>query len=349
MIRMMNVSKEFGGPLARLRGERVRALDGVTLEIAPGAAVGLVGPNGAGKSTLIRLLLGYVGPTRGGVQVGGMMPRDYAERHGIAYVPDRVSLPPAWTVRSALNAFGALGEVERSGQRADRVMRRLGLADIAGRRVAALSKGNLQRLALAQALLADRKVMVLDEGTDGLDPEWVARVREMLAEWRRADPERVLVYASHDLDEVERVTEQAVVLAEGRVRETIDLRGGGGPVPGYRLEVEGADAGRRVEAAFPGALPVAGDAHAFRVAAGSPRDLTRRLQQLIDGGGVVRAVIPDAPTLRERYRLGLGAAVASASASAADSASSSGAASSSGSASAADSEGAPARGGRGGA
>jgi ABC-2 type transport system ATP-binding protein len=305
MIRLQDVAKDFGGPLARLRGERVRALNGVTLEVPAGAAVGLVGPNGAGKSTLIRLLLGYIGPTRGGVQVGGMLPRDYAERHGIAYVPDRVSLPPSWTVREALRAFAALGEVDEPAERVERWMRRLGLAEIAGRRVMALSKGNLQRLGLAQALLGDRKVMILDEGTDGLDPEWVARVRDILAEWRRADPERVLIFASHDLDEVERVTERAVVLSEGRVREVIDLRGGGGPVPAYRLEVEGADAGRRVESAFPGALPVPGEAHAFRVEAATPRDLTHRLQGLMERGVVVRAVVPEAATLRERYRRGI--------------------------------------------
>ena len=267
MIRFKDVEKDFGGPLARWRGERVRALDGVTLEVPPGAAVGLVGPNGAGKSTLIRMLLGYLSPSRGGVQVGGMLPRDYAERHGIAYVPDRVSLPSSWTVRGALSAFAALGEVEKAPERIDRIMRRLGLAELAHRRVAALSKGNLQRLALAQALMADRKVLVLDEGTDGLDPEWVARVRE-----------------------------------------TIDVRGGGGPLPAYRLEVEGADAGKRVEAAFPGALPVPGEAHAFRVEAGSPRDLTHRLQALVERGAVVRAVVPERATLRERYRHGARAA-----------------------------------------
>ncbi|HEX6908805.1 MAG TPA: ABC transporter ATP-binding protein [Longimicrobium sp.] len=308
MIRLVDVAKDFGGPLARWRGERVRALDGVTLEVPPGAAVGLVGPNGAGKSTLVRLLLGYISPTRGGVQVGGMLPRDFAERHGIAYVPDRVVLPPSWTVRGALRAFAALGEVDEPAARIDRVMRRLGLAELAGRRVAALSKGNVQRLALAQALLGDRKVMVLDEGTDGLDPEWVARVRDLLAEWRRADPERVLVFASHDLEEVERVAERAVVLAEGRVREVIDLRGGGGPLPAYRLEVEGADAGTRVEAAFPGALPLPGEAHAFRVEAASPRDLTHRLRALLERGAVIRAVVPEAPTLRERYRRGVSSA-----------------------------------------
>jgi ABC-2 type transport system ATP-binding protein len=301
MIRLEKVVKEYGGPLARVRGERVRALDGVTLHVPPGAAVGLVGPNGAGKSTLIRLLLGYLNPTAGGVQVGGMLPRDYAERRGVAYVPDRVSLPPAWTVRGALQAFSALGEVERPTERIQRIIRKLGLTEVAGRRVAALSKGNLQRLAIAQALLGDRKVMVMDEGTDGLDPEWVARVREMLAEWRRADPERVLVFASHDLDEVERVADQAVILSNGRVREVVDLRGAAGPVPAYRLEVEGTASARRVPEAFPGALPLRGDGHTFRVEAGGARDLTRRLGALIQAGAVVRSVAPDAGGLRDRY------------------------------------------------
>jgi ABC-2 type transport system ATP-binding protein len=305
MIRLQKVVKEYGGPLARLRGERVRALDGVSLHVPPGAAVGLVGPNGAGKSTLIRLLLGYIGPTAGGVQVGGMLPRDYAERRGVAYVPDRVSLPPAWTVRSALQAFAALGEVDGPSERIQKVLRKLGLAEIAGRRVSALSKGNLQRLAIAQALLGDRKVMVMDEGTDGLDPEWVARVREMLAEWRRADPERVLIFASHDLDEVERVADRAVILSEGRVREVVELDGGGGPAPAYRLQVEGAEAARRVADAFPGALPLRGDAHTFRVEAGGARDLTRRLQTLIVAGGIVRSVAPEAGSLRDRYHQGL--------------------------------------------
>jgi ABC-2 type transport system ATP-binding protein len=304
MIRIEKVVKEYGGPLARLRGERVRALDGVTLHVPPGAAVGLVGPNGAGKSTLIRLLLGYLSPTGGGVQVGGMLPRDYAERHGVSYVPDRVSIPPGWTVRGALHAFAALGEVDRAPERIQKAMRKLGLAELAGRRVSALSKGNLQRLAIAQALLGERKVMVMDEGMDGLDPEWAARVREMVAEWRRADPERVLVFASHDLDEVERMADQVVILSAGRVREVVDVRTGG-PLPAYRLEVEGADAARRVGDAFPGALPVAGAAHTFRVEAGGARDLTRRLGTLIQAGAIVHSVAPESGTLRERYHQGM--------------------------------------------
>jgi ABC-2 type transport system ATP-binding protein len=89
--------------------------------------------------------------------------------------------------------------------------------------VRALSKGNVQRLALAQALLCDRQILVLDEPTDALDPVWIAELRDILREWRAADPSRTLIIASHNLPQLERVTERVVVLHEGRVRAEIDL------------------------------------------------------------------------------------------------------------------------------
>ena len=273
MIHLENVVKEYGGVVARLRGERVRALDAVTLHVPPGAAVGVVGPNGAGKSTLLRLLLGYVSPGAGRVRVGEMSPRAFAERRGVSYVPERVTIPPGWTVGGALEAFAALAEVDDVRARIARVVEQFGLEPVARRRVGALSKGNLQRLALAQAFLPDRALMVLDEATDGLDPGWTARLRELLAAWRAADPARVLVFASHDLDEVERVADRAVILAEGRVRETVDLDDGG--ADGYLLEVAAGD--------------------------------RQRAEEALRGAGVgVRAMRPCRPSLRERYTAAAG-------------------------------------------
>lgn len=224
MIELEAVEKDYRGALGL--GPRVRALDGVELRVEAGTALGIVGVNGAGKSTLLRVLLGYVRPTGGTARVGGLAPRSYVERHGVAYVPERVAIPPRWTVRGALHAFAMLGDVgEDAPERVDGALRRLGIAELAERRVGTLSKGNLQRLALAQLLLADRKLMVLDEPTDGLDPVWIAELRTLIAEWRAADPERVLVLASHNLPEVERLTDRVVVLHAGRVREQIDLAG----------------------------------------------------------------------------------------------------------------------------
>ncbi len=305
MIRFADVVKEFAGPLARAQGGRVRALDGVTLEVPPGTSLGIVGPNGAGKSTLIRLLLGYIRPTRGRVEVHGMPPRGYVERFGVAYVSELVAIPPSWTTRGALDAYAALSEVDHPRARVGEVMERMEITAVADRRVGYLSKGNLQRLAMAQALLAPRRVMVLDEPTSGLDPEWIARLRAVVAEWRAEDPERTVLIASHNLDELERTADRVAVLEGGRVREVLELRALEGVHPPYRLEVEdtpGAPAA--VGQVFPGALPEEGAPWAFRVEPMDPRALSAALAGLLARGVVVRALVPQRVRLEERVRRG---------------------------------------------
>lgn len=243
MIRLSDVVKEYRAPPWRAAEARVRALDGVTLEVPPGSALGLVGPNGAGKSTLLKILLGYLRPTSGEVWVDGLPPRAYAERSGIGYVPESVAIPSRWTVRGALEAFAALGEVPEPRARIGAVVERLGLEGLERRRVGALSKGNRQKLALAQALLGERRLLVLDEPLNGLDPVWVARLREILAEWRAADPERVLLVVSHNLAELERGVDRAAVLVDGRVRAVLDVRERGAPSLEARfLELLGEEA-----------------------------------------------------------------------------------------------------------
>jgi ABC-2 type transport system ATP-binding protein len=305
MIRLDEVTKEYGGRLRLSRAERVRALDGVSLEVPAGSALGIVGPNGAGKSTLLRLLLGYLRPTRGRVTVDGMAPRAYVERHGVSYVPDGPALHPRWTVWRAMEVFAALGEVPKAHDRIREELERMELDSLADRRVWTLSKGTLQRLAIAQALLGERKVMVLDEPATGLDPEWIARLREIVARWRAADPGRVLLVASHDLDEVERTADRVAVLGEGRVREVIDLRAAPAGLPAYRLEVEpAAGAADAVRAAFPGAVSEDGPPLAFLVRAADLAELNRRLDALRRGGVQVRALAPERQTLAARYRRG---------------------------------------------
>jgi ABC-type multidrug transport system ATPase subunit len=241
MIRLEEVSKEYG-----LFGRRVPALDAVSLDVPRGASIGIVGPNGAGKSTLLRLLLGYLRPTSGALRIDGLAPREYVERFGIAYVPERPAVPPRWTVRHALHAFAALGDVEPWRDRVAGALADLGLEPVAERRIGALSKGNLQRLALAQALMGDRSILILDEPTDGVDPEWRARIRELLGRWRAADPDRLLLFASHDLDEVERVADRVVVLLDGRIREVLDLR-----APDHRSRRTGWSCTRRTTSPAP--------------------------------------------------------------------------------------------------
>lgn len=221
MIEIEGLVKEYrgtGGAFAR----PVRALDGVALRIEPGECVGVVGLNGAGKSTLVRVLLGYARPSRGRVRVEGLPPRAYVERHGVAYVPERVAIPGRWTVLLALRAYAALGGLgSETEDRVDLALHRLGLHLLADRRVSALSKGNVQRLAIAQAILSGRRLMVLDEPTDGLDPVWIARLRELISEWRAEDPARVVILASHNLAEVERLATRVLAIHRGRVRHEL--------------------------------------------------------------------------------------------------------------------------------
>jgi ABC-2 type transport system ATP-binding protein len=218
MIELRDVTKSYRAKSLPAGREGVRALDGVTLDVEPGSAVGVVGLNGAGKSTLLRILLGYLRSTSGTVRVGGLPPRAYVQRHGVAYVPERVAIPGRWTVRGALRAYAMLGDIgDDAWNRVDGAMDRLGLLPLADRSVRALSKGNLQRLAIAQALIGDRRLMVLDEPTDGLDPVWIAELRSIITEWLSANPERILVLASHNLAEVERVTRRVFLLHNGRL------------------------------------------------------------------------------------------------------------------------------------
>lgn len=224
MIELREVTKTFAGRWYR-GGAPVKALDGVDLNVPAGTALGIVGLNGAGKSTLLRVLLGYARPTSGTVTIEGRPARDYVQRHGVAYVSENLTIPRRWTVREALRAYAMLASLgDDAWERVDATIDRLGLASVASRRISALSKGNVQRVGIAQALLGDRRVMVLDEPTDGLDPVWVVELRGIVDEWRRAVEGRVVILASHNLAEVARLAERVLLLHNGRIREDIAVK-----------------------------------------------------------------------------------------------------------------------------
>ena len=302
MIALERAGRRFDAP----RAEPVEALRDVTLHVPAGTVFGVVGPNGAGKTTLFALVLGFLRATSGTVRVGGMEPRRWARAHGTAWLPERFSLPSGWRVRDSLRALGRLERLASAEAKraADAAIERLDLGAHADRPVDALSRGLLQRLGLAQALLAPRDLVVLDEPTQGLDPLWRIRLRAIVAELH-ADGHTVLL-ASHELDEVERLADHAAVLRDGRLQEIVDLRAGAaGEGVVYRLELE-----RPVDAlavAFPGAepLPTAGrarPANAWRVRVADPADLTRRLAALIDGGARIVGVQPGGLDLEARVR-----------------------------------------------
>jgi len=230
----------------------VRALDDVSLDIAAGEVVGIAGPNGAGKSTLINLRLGFLAPTDGTVTVAGQAPRAYVEAHGIGYLPELMALPQRWRVRAALHRLGTLAGVPAPDLAAavDRVIDTLGIAEHADKPLRALSKGNFQRLGIAQVLLRDDDLLVFDEPTHGLDPTWTARFREIIVALRR--PGRAMLLASHNLDELERLCDRVVIFDRGRVQRVVAVADERAHATAYRLRLA---AGRDVvERHFPGAV-----------------------------------------------------------------------------------------------
>jgi ABC-2 type transport system ATP-binding protein len=290
MIRLDDLGKTYGA-----RTRPVHALRDVSLEVGPGVWA-VVGPNGAGKSTLLGLILGFLRPSTGFVSLDGMSPRRYLRRHGAAYLPERFGLPPEWPVRAALRTLARLeGRVGADADaRADAALERLGLAEHADRAVGALSRGLNQRVGLAQALLADRLLVVLDEPTEGLDPLWRVRFRDLMAELRGAG--RIVLLASHELGEVERVADRAVVLEDGRIRDVLDVRGPHGRATRYRLDVDAP--AHALDLAFPGAETTG---RIVIVTVTDPAELSHRLAALLDAGGVVRSVVPETG-LEERVR-----------------------------------------------
>lgn len=219
MIELRDVTRVYHSPL----GRPIRAVEGFSLTVARGEVVGLAGPNGAGKSTLINILLGYLNPTSGSAHIDGRVPREYIEANGVGYLSELVAIPPAWTVRSALARYAVLsgladGEIP---SRVKQLIALLGLAEHERKKVRQLSKGTLQRLGLAQALLGDSDVLVLDEPAHGLDPTWTLRFRDLLGELRR--PSRAVLVVSHDLDELERTADRVAIMHRGRLARLVEM------------------------------------------------------------------------------------------------------------------------------
>ncbi|MEX2281637.1 MAG: ABC transporter ATP-binding protein [Gemmatimonadota bacterium] len=295
MIEFQGVTKRFGG---RRRAAGVLALRDVSLTISTGSVTGVVGPNGAGKSTFFALLLGFLRPTAGSAMVAGMAPRDYTRKHGAGYLPERFSLPPDWSVRSALEGLADLERIPEAQARAGETLARLGLVEHADKAVSALSRGLLQRLGLAQALLARRQLIVLDEPTEGLDPVWRVRFRELIADLRSED--RTLLIASHDLTEIERLVDRVIVMDDGAIRESLAIDHASTERRRYRIELQSSVAG----AAQLLGLSKSETEKVFTVELADARELSARLAALLDLGAIVESVTP-ADGLEERVRAAL--------------------------------------------
>jgi ABC-2 type transport system ATP-binding protein len=191
------------------------ALDGVDVEVPRGEAFGLLGPNGAGKTTFIKCLLGISHPDAGTISLLGGRPEDPRSRARVGYLPERLTLPGAWTPRAFLASVARLKGLSPATAGLDGLLGRVGLADAAGRRIRGFSKGMRQRLGLAAALVGAPELLVLDEPTDGVDPLGRVEIRQLLAaELARG---ATLFINSHLLSETERICTRVGILSRGRL------------------------------------------------------------------------------------------------------------------------------------
>src|SRR3989338_7095390 len=209
MIHVHELTKRYGA---------IAAIDRIGFDVAPGEILGFLGPRGAGKPTTMRIVPGFVPATSGTVSVAGydVFEHPLEVKRRIGYLPEQPPVYPELTVSESLRFVGRIKGLARRALSAavDRVLASCGLADVRGRRIGNLSKGYRQRVGLAQALIHDPPVLILDEPTVGLDPKQIIEVRELI---RGLGGAHTVILSTHILPEVTATCQRVVIINEGRI------------------------------------------------------------------------------------------------------------------------------------
>lgn len=217
----MERTRQSGEVLIEARGLRkhygpIRAVDGIDFEVRRGDVLGFLGPNGAGKTTAMKMITGFLEPDEGTVRVAGheMTGDSLAGRRHLGYLPESAPAYGEMTVTGFLDFVAEARGVEDRSAAVDRVVGMTGLSDVLHQTVETLSKGYKRRVGLAQALVHDPQVLILDEPTDGLDPNQKAMIQELLG---NLSSDRCILLSTHILDEAERICNRALIISEGRI------------------------------------------------------------------------------------------------------------------------------------
>ncbi|MEP6914662.1 MAG: ABC transporter ATP-binding protein [Acidobacteriota bacterium] len=290
MIEVQHISKRYG---------RTTAVDDVSFRVERGEILGFLGPNGAGKTTTMRILTGYMPASEGRATVAGfdVFEKPVEAKRRTGYLPETPPLYPDMTVREYLDFVGRIKGVpprERK-QRVNTVMERTRIADMASRHCGKLSKGYKQRVGLAQALIHNPEVLILDEPTAGLDPKQIIETRDLI---RGLAGDHTIVLSTHILPEVAQTCQRVVIINKGRVvavdtPDNLTARLKGAATMYVQVDAGGADAGaalatvpgvkrvmsadqRAIDAAAPSQAPAA-----FEVESEPDVDVRREIAQAI--------------------------------------------------------------------
>ena len=209
MIRVENLTKRFG---------EFTAVNQLSFTVAPGEVLGFLGPNGAGKSTTMKMLTGFLEPSRGQISLAGIdvLQDPQKAQELVGYLPEGAPAYGEMTVSAFLafiaNVRGYKGEQKK--QRIAKVVEQVQLESVVHKRIETLSKGFTRRVGLAQALIHDPKILILDEPTDGLDPNQKHQVRELI---KGLSKDKIVVISTHILEEVSAVCTRALIISEGKL------------------------------------------------------------------------------------------------------------------------------------
>ena len=228
MIRITHLSKSFGS---------LKAVDDLSFAVEPGEVLGFLGPNGAGKSTTMKIVAGFLAPDSGSAEVCNHDVRTapLAAKRNLGYLPEGAPAYGEMTVSAYLDFIADIRGLRGTNRQAalDKAIAYLQISAVSGQRVETLSKGFKRRVGLAQAILHDPPALVLDEPTDGLDPNQKHEVRELI---QRISRHKTIIISTHILEEVEAVCTRAIIIADGRLLADDTPRALAGRTPSGRLD-----------------------------------------------------------------------------------------------------------------
>jgi ABC-2 type transport system ATP-binding protein len=298
-VRVEGLRKVYRSGFWRRRAE---TLKGVSFSVPVGRAVGYLGANGAGKTTTLKILVGLLAADAGSAEILGLPVGDPACRRRVGFLPENPYFYEHLTAREALRFYGGLSRMDRAAvdARAGPLLERVGLADAADRRLGEYSKGMRQRLGLAQALLHDPELLLLDEPISGLDPFGRLLVKNLILEERARG--KTVFFSSHILADVEEVCDYAVILAGGTVTASGTVQELlGSAVLEYEVAVRGA-----TEALLEGLAPgrvrfLRKDGDVVRGTLPGDIDPARLQAEAAKAGGTVVALVPRRETLEDLF------------------------------------------------
>jgi ABC-2 type transport system ATP-binding protein len=297
MIEVEKLTKRYGVHLA---------VDAISFQAQPGEIVGLLGPNGAGKTTTMRILTGFMPPTSGTARIAGydVLEDSLSVRKHVGYMPERVPVYPDMTVREYITFWAKLRDVRKPRPEVDRVLEHVQLTDRQNTLIRNLSKGLRQRLGLAQTLVHNPQVVILDEPTIGIDPQQVIEVRESVYQLGQ---DHTVLFSTHILSEAEQVCDRVVIIHHGRIlaegrpdelREKLQ--------PGLHLFVmlggAGENEARKILEAIPGVENVQPQGQGFSVRAQPQVDVRPYVSERVAAAGfTILEMRPVAMTLEDIF------------------------------------------------